>query len=169
MVQILTYNLKILVDRMHVLIGIVGRNVEFRSTNDDFIFRAQGGLVEKFRISQAGNGTFTDNLTISGTLQSPLTSLIGVSINTNNVKINQLGISVSTNDTHINQLGITTQNIDGRISSLLGITSGNYLTRNEVILPPTFTQSSLNSVGTLSNLNVTGSIIGTSGKFKVLR
>ena len=55
------------------LIGMVGRNLEFRSTNDDFIFRAQGGLTEKFRISQAGNGTFTDNLTVSGVLQSPIT------------------------------------------------------------------------------------------------
>ena len=58
---------------------MVGRNLEFRSTNDDFIFRAQGGLTEKFRISQAGNGTFTDNLTVSGVLQSPITSLLGVS------------------------------------------------------------------------------------------
>ena len=60
------------------LIGMVGRNLEFRSTNDDFIFRAQGGLTEKFRLSQAGNGTFTDNLTVSGVLQSPMTSLLGV-------------------------------------------------------------------------------------------
>ena len=57
------------------LIGMVGRNLEFRSTNDDFIFRAQGGLTEKFRISQAGNGTFTDNLTVSGVLQSPITGI----------------------------------------------------------------------------------------------
>ena len=62
-------------------------------------------------------------------------------------------------------IGVTIPNIDGRINSILGITGGNYLTRNETILPATFTNSSLNSVGTLNNLNVTNTIIGTSGKF----
>ena len=62
-------------------------------------------------------------------------------------------------------IGVTIPNIDGRINSILGITGGNYLTKNETILPATFTSSSLNSVGTLNNLNVTNTIIGTSGKF----
>ena len=91
------------------MIGIVGRNLEFRSTNDDFIFRAQGGLVEKFRISQAGNGTFTDNLTVSGVLQSPLTSLLGVSavsLETNKMDKLLVGVSVSNLNNSIGRLGV---------------------------------------------------------------
>ena len=81
------------------LVGMVGRNLEFRTTNDDIIFRAQGGLVEKFRITQAGSGTFTDNLTISGVLQSPLTSLLSVStasLENNKMDKTLVGVSIST-------------------------------------------------------------------------
>ena len=65
------------------------------------------------------------NLTISGTLQSPLTSLIGVSIST----------------------------IDARTISTIGVSGSQYLTRNETILPSTFTGSSLTGFGSISNLN----------------
>ena len=52
-----------------------------------------------------------NNLTVSGTLQSPLTSLLSVSS------------------------GI----IDGRVGTIIGVSIQQFLTRNETILPSTFT------------------------------
>ena len=63
-----------------------------------------------------GNTINNGNLTISGTLQSPMTSLLSVSV-------------------------------------------GNSLTRNETTLPSNFINSSLISVGTLTSLNINGNTI----------
>ena len=82
-------------------------NLEAQTTT--FIFRAQGGLTEKFRISQAGNGTFTDNLTVSGVLQSPITSLLGVSsvaLESNKMDKLLVGTSISNLNNSIGGLGI---------------------------------------------------------------
>ena len=124
------------------LIGAVGKKLEFRTTNDDIIFRAQGGLVKKFRITQAGSANFTDNPSVSGVLQSPLTSLlsasstaletnkmdknlIGTSISNLNSKDITLGSSVSaleTNKMDKNLVGVSISNLNNTINSL-GIVS----------------------------------------------
>ena len=63
--------------------------------------------------------TGSGNLTVSGTLQSPLTSLLSVSSNT----------------------------IDGRVGTIIGVSIPQFLTRNETILPSTFQYYNKGSVG----------------------
>ena len=66
-----------------------------------------------------------NNLTISGTLQSPLTSLLSVSSNIIDGKVGTI-------------IGVSIPNIDARMNSIVELRE-NYLTRNELILPCTFT------------------------------
>ena len=66
------------------------------------------------------------NLTISGILQPPLTSLMGVSIgNIYNTQTNIIGVSIP--------------NIDVKVDKIIGVSIPQFLTRNEFIIPSTFT------------------------------
>ena len=51
----------------------------FQNYDDNFIFKDTSNN-EIFKINQSGNVLNTGNLTISGTLQSPITNLLSVSI-----------------------------------------------------------------------------------------
>src|SRR6185312_16259515 len=68
------------------------------------------------------------NLTVSGTLQSPLTSLLTVSSNI----------------------------LDGRVGTIIGVSLPQYLTRNETVLPSTFVNSSLNTFQGVDNYILKG-------------
>ena len=137
------------------LIGMVGRNLEFRSTNDDFIFRAQGGLTEKFRLSQAGNGTFTDNLTVSGVLQSPVISLLGVSsaaLESNKMDRGIVGVSISNLNNTIGGLGIISigtslSNLESNKMdrNLIGSSCSNYQSKSDLTI--SYTTLNGNGIG----------------------
>jgi hypothetical protein len=77
-----------------------------------------------------GSQVISSNLTVSGVLQSPLTSLLGVSI------------------------GV----IDLYKGNMLGTSMPQYLTRNETTLPSSFVSSSLTTLGTLSSLVCSGNL-----------
>ena len=68
------------------------------------------GYNQKMLIGNAGT-IINNNLTISGTLQSPMTSLLTVSSNT----------------------------IDGKVGTIIGVSIPQFLTRNETTLPNNFT------------------------------
>ena len=107
-------------------------------TNDDFIFRSQGGLVEKFRITQAGSANFTDNLSVSGILQSPLTSLLSVSavalennkmdktlvgtsisnLNSKDITIGASAVALETNKMDNTLIGTSISNLNNTIGGL---------------------------------------------------
>ena len=67
----------------------------------------------------------TGNLSVSGTLQSPLTSLLSVSS------------------------GV----IDGQVGTIIGVSIPQFLTRNETILPNTFTSLGITSGSKTINCN----------------
>ncbi len=96
-------------------------------------------------LSVSGNQVNFNNLTISGTLQSPLTSLLSVSSNTTDGKVALLSVSSNT--------------IDGRVGTIIGVSIPQFLTRNETTLPSSFINSSLTSVGTLTSLNANSTSI----------
>ena len=111
---------------------------------------------------------FLTNLTVSGTLQSPITSLQGISsCNLESNKADKLlfGTSISNvNNTGSINYGVSISNTDAKVGKLIGVTTPNYLQRNEIVLPSTFTNSSLTSVGTLGTLLcVTGKFNSTGG------
>ena len=126
------------------LIGQVNGTIN-GGNGDIFLRHASSGSSILFQNSSSSNiATFTNsqtsilnnqvnssNLTISGTLQSPLTSLLGVSI------------------------GV----IDLYKGTMLSTSMPQYLTRNETILPSSFVSSSLTSLGTISNLTATNGTI----------
>ena len=89
-------------------IGKIGADMVL-STSGAIIFKKYGG-VENSRIDTSANWIINNNLTISGTLQSPLTSLLGVSIGT----------------------------LDLYKGTMLSTSMPQYLTRNETILPSSF-------------------------------
>ena len=91
---------------------------------------ANGASVGMTNLGITGNQVNSGNLTISGILQSPLTSLIGVSV------------------------GV----IDLYKGTMLSTSMPQYLTRNETTLPSSFISSSLTSLGTLSSLVVSGNL-----------
>ena len=122
-----------------------------------------------------GNTINNGNLTISGTLQSPMTSLLSVSVVNSLTRnettlpsnfINSSLISVGTL-TSLNITGNTINNgnltisgtLQSPMTSLLSVSVGNSLTRNETTLPSNFINSSLISVGTLTSLNINGNTI----------
>ena len=133
----------------------VGQNLEFRTTNDDIIFRAQGGLVENFRITQAGSANFTDNLSVSGVLQNPLTSLLSVSssnLEKNKMNKTLVGVSVNNLINTIGGLGIIV--IGSSIASLetnkmdrglIGSSCANYQSRNDLMI--SYTTLNGNGIG----------------------
>src|SRR5206468_2049237 len=67
-------------------------------------------------LNVSGNQVNFNNLTISGTLQSPMTSLLSVSSNT----------------------------IDGRVGTIIGVSIPQFLTRNETTIPASFSNHILN-------------------------
>ena len=73
------------------------------------------GYNQKMLIGNAGT-IINNNLTISGTLQSPMTSLLSVSSNI----------------------------IDGKVGTIIGVSIPQFLTRNETILPSSFTTINVN-------------------------
>ena len=122
-----------------------------------------------------GNTINNGNLTISGALQSPMTSLLSVSVGNSLTRnettlpsnfINSSLISVGTL-TSLNITGNTINNgnltisgtLQSPMTSLLSVSVVNSLTRNETTLPSNFINSSLISVGTLTSLNITGNTI----------
>ncbi len=119
--------------------------------NNDIYFYTNGG-TQTMRLN-AGNQINSNNLTISGTLQSPLTSLLTVSSNIIDGKVGTI-------------IGVSIPNIDARMNSIVSTTGINYLTRNELILPSSFVSSSLTSLGTLTGLAISGNI-GITGQFNV--
>ena len=122
-------------------IGMNNGDMIFQNYNDNFIFKDTSNN-EIFEINQSGNVLNTGNLTISGTLQSPLTNLLSVSVANNSNQITNL-------------IGVTTYNIDAAKNILgfsfnsLSISGTNCLTKNATILPSSFINSSLTTVGTL--------------------
>ena len=63
-----------------------------------------------------------------------------------------MGTSISNiNNTGSINYGVSVSNTDAKVGKLLGITTPNFLQRNEIVLPSTFTNSSLVSVGTLED------------------
>ena len=85
-----------------------------------------GNLNISGLLTTTGNGLFVNNLTISGILQSFQTSLLSTSSSV----------------------------IDGRVGTIIGVSIPQFLTRNETVLPSSFTSSSLTSVGTLTNATI---------------
>ena len=89
------------------------------------------GYNQKMLIGNAGT-IINNNLTISGTLQSPMTSLLSVSSNI----------------------------IDGKVGTIIGVSIPQFLTRNETTLPSSFINSSLTSLGTIIDFNATRGAFG---------
>jgi hypothetical protein len=88
---------------------VVGTNIAESNANA-FSFWNPSTQSTVFRMAIDGHARFTNNLTVSGVLQSPLTSLQGVSI------------------------GI----LDTYRTSMVGTSMANYLTRNETLIPSSF-------------------------------
>ena len=89
-------------------IGKIGSSDMVLNTTGALIYKKQG--TENSRIDTSGNWIMNNNLTISGTLQSPLTSLLSVSSNI----------------------------IDGKVGTIIGVSIPQFLTRNESVLPSMF-------------------------------
>ena len=98
---------------------VVGTNVA-ENAHNRFVVYNPSTATQNFSLAITGQGNFSHGLSISGVLQSPLTSLLGVSV-------------------------------------------GNSLTRNETTLPSSFTSSSLNNFTNNIFANNTKLIIGTTG------
>ena len=97
------------------LVGMVVSNLTIRnSTSTGNILFQTAGPNNRLTIDSSGNSTFAANVTVNGTLSSPITTLLGVSCS-------------------------------------------NFLQRNEIVLPPTFTTASIS--GLKGNLTVSGSSI----------
>ena len=111
-------------------IGMNNGDMIFQNYDDNFIFKDTSNN-EIFKINQSGNVLNTGNLTISGTLQSPITNLLSVSIANNTNSINNIiGVSMYNIDVAKNILGVSFNS--------LSISGTNYLTKNATILPSTF-------------------------------
>ena len=127
-------------------IGKVGTDLVENYTNN-LIFKKVG--TETSRIDSSGNWIMSNNLNVSGTLQSPLTSLLGVSYVAHELKITNLSTSSAVLDTFRTIMTSTSQ--------------PQYLTRNETILPSTFATLNSTSLATLGNFSVSGILSATSG------
>ena len=78
-------------------------------------------------LTVSGIGLFKNNLTVSGTFQSPITSLLNTSSLVIDGKISsQIGVSNVNLDNRINLLGTSSSVIDGKISSQIGVSNVNY-------------------------------------------
>ena len=119
------------------LFGLVGSDLIMRNAHSGNIIFQDKAINQLGKFDTSGNFIVNNNLTVSGTFQSFQTSLLGTSSSV----------------------------IDGKLNTFIGTSAVNYISRNENVLPSTFTSSSLNSLGTLSSLGITGNLT-VSGIFQ---
>jgi hypothetical protein len=146
-----------------ILSGITFASIGVSATNTYNMGVSFNNLISSLSVSSGNLETNKINPSLIGiTIASIGTSyagLVSMGVSHDN-RIIALGTSVS--NVNGEGLGVSLSNTDIKVSKLIGITTPNYLQRNEIVLPGTFTNSSLTSVGTINQLNVSISGIGVN-------
>ena len=120
------YNAGLGISQSHFFIrnNISGGAIQFQTGNDI-----------RFLINSLGNGTFIGNLTVSGALQSPSISLLGVSSVSTNQQVGLLGVSSVSTNQQVGLLAVSNVSIGTSIVNLnqqvglLGASSGNLINK----------------------------------------
>ena len=115
------YNAGLGISQSHFFIrnNISGGAIQFQTGNDI-----------RFLINSAGQETFIGNLTVSGALQSPSISLLGVSIVSTNQQVGLLGVSKVSTNQQVGLLGVSNvstgtscNNCSQQINLLVGVSN----------------------------------------------
>jgi len=99
-------------------IGMNNGDMTFQNYDNNFIFKDTNGN-EIWKVNQSGNVLNPYNLTISGILQSPQTSLLSVS--SNNIY-----------NTQTNIIGVSIPNVSDKVERIINVSSPHYLTNTDI-------------------------------------